>query len=137
MKFISSLAILSAAVLPCLAQSVKVTYVGLYDDPSWPMDSTACSNGVNGLASKWPTLGDIPGYPLVAAIPGLTWNSTLCGTCWDLSYADGVDGTFIAVDAAYSTFNIAEYVFNDFAPGAVQAGSFEATATQVPCEPLA
>ncbi|KAG9315494.1 hypothetical protein JVU11DRAFT_3108 [Chiua virens] len=81
MKFISTLAILSAAVLPCFAQSgnVKVTYVALYDDPSWPMDNTACSNGVNGLASTGPTLGDVSGYSAVAGIPGLTWNSP-CAT---------------------------------------------------------
>ncbi|KAG9315825.1 Cerato-platanin-domain-containing protein [Chiua virens] len=139
MKFIFSLVILSAAVLPSLAQSgtAKVTYVGLYDNPDWPLDSTACSNGDNGLDTKWPTLGDIPGYPLVAGIPGLTWNSPSCGTCWELSYVNDIGVTHTvtvtAVDAAY-TFNLAKSVFMELADAsAVQAGFFEATAAQIPC----
>ncbi|KAG9315824.1 Cerato-platanin [Chiua virens] len=141
MKFISTLAVLSAAVLPSLAQSgsVKVTYVGLYDDPNWSLDSTACSNGANGLDTKWAVLGDIPNFPAVAGIPGLTWNSPLCGTCWELSYDDGANMmhniTVTAVDAAYSTFNVAEDAFTSWAgTSGVAAGSIEATAVQVPCD---
>ncbi|KAI9567406.1 Cerato-platanin [Boletus coccyginus] len=137
MRFIPSLAILSAAVLPCLAQSgtVKVTYDTDYDDPTWPLSKTACSNGVNGLEAKWPTLGDVPSYPAVGGIPGLTWNSTLCGTCWQLQYvANGTTSTvnITAVDSGY-TYNIAETAFSTWAGSSgVAAGFVYATAVQVP-----
>ncbi|KAG6372453.1 Cerato-platanin [Boletus reticuloceps] len=139
MKFISSLAILSAAVLSCLAQSgnVRVTYDNMYDDPNYPLSGTACSNGVNGLENKYPTLGTIPNFPFVGGIPGLTWNSTLCGTCWQLTYI-APDGTIFgveifAVDEAF-TYNIAEEAFTTLAGSAgVAAGAVNATAFQVSC----
>ncbi|KAH0832021.1 Cerato-platanin [Lanmaoa asiatica] len=137
MIFISSLAILAAAALPCFAQSgtVKVTYDTMYDDPTWSLGNTACSNGVNGLESKWPTLGNVPNYPFVGGIPGLTWNSTLCGTCWQLAYLapNGTTSTIAitAVDEAY-TFNIAENAFSTWAGSSgVAAGYVNATAVQV------
>ncbi|KAI9573687.1 Cerato-platanin [Boletus coccyginus] len=138
MKVFSFLAILSAAVLPCLAQggTVKVVYDATYDNPSWPLSGTACSNGANGLQSKWPTLGVIPKFPNVGGIPGLTWNSPLCGTCWQLKYVgpNGATSTIniVAVDAA-GTFNIAKSAFTTWAGSAgVAAGSVTATAVQVP-----
>ena len=42
------------------------------------MSVGACSDGANGLAAKWPTIGDVPNYPYVGgnfAIPG--WNSPM------------------------------------------------------------
>ncbi|KAG9312667.1 Cerato-platanin [Chiua virens] len=139
MKFLSMLAVLSAAVSPSIAQSgsVKVTYDSLYDNPNWSLGNTACSDGPNGLQSKWPTLGVIPGYPAVGGIPGLTWNSPLCGTCWQLSYVDSANMAhhikITAVDAAF-TFNLAEDAFAGWAgPSGVAAGSIAATAVQVPC----
>ncbi|KAG6380219.1 Cerato-platanin [Boletus reticuloceps] len=139
MKFISSLAILFAAVLPCLAQSgsVRVTYDNTYDNPKWPLSGTACSNGVNGLETKYPTLGNIPNFPFVGGIPGLTWNSTLCGTCWQLTYvAPGGAKTSVkifAVDESF-TYNIAEEAFTALAGSAgVAAGSVKATAVKVSC----
>ena len=136
MMFITSLVLLSSAILPCFAQSgnVRVTYNTLYDDPSWPLSSTACSNGVNGLENKWPTLGDVPNYPFVAGIPGLVWNSTLCGTCWQLEYdANGTKSliTVIAVDEA-GTFDVAEAAFSSWLGNSgVAAGAVNATATQL------
>jgi hypothetical protein len=137
MRFIPSLAILSAAVLPCLAQSrtTRVTYDSTYDISTWPLTSTACSNGVNGLTAKWPTLGKIPNFPFLGGIPVLTWNSTLCGTCWQLVYVapSGTTQsiTITAVDAAYS-FNIGKGAFTALAGSAgVAAGSVVATAVQL------
>ncbi|KAF8555729.1 hypothetical protein OG21DRAFT_1410378, partial [Imleria badia] len=68
----------------------------------------ACSNGVNGLEGKWPTLGDVPDNSFLGGIPGFTWNSTLCGTYWQLEYEAPTNiMTIIAVDAA-GTFDITE-----------------------------
>ena len=134
MKLIPSLAILSAAVLPCLGTS-KVTYDATYDNPNWPLSGTACSNGVNGLEAKWPTLGKIPNFPFVGGIPGLSWNSPLCGTCWQLSYVapngTTVTTTITAVDSSQD-FNIGKTAFTAWAGSSgIAAGSVIATATQV------
>ena len=135
MRLIPSLAILSSAVLPCLAYTrrARATYDYIYNNPNWALSNTACSNGVNGLEDKWPTLRDVPNYPFVGGVPGLTWNSTLCGTCWRLDY-DAPNGTInimkiIAVDAA-GTFNIAEAAFRTWAgSGGVDAGAVNTIAT--------
>ncbi|KAH0832011.1 Cerato-platanin [Lanmaoa asiatica] len=126
MMFISSLA---------QSGTVKVTYDALYDNPALSLGNTVCSGGVNGLESKWPTLGNVPNYPFVGGIPGLTWNSPLCGTCWQLSYLapDGTTSTIAitAVDEAYA-FNIAENAFIAWAGSSgVTAGYVYATAVQV------
>lgn len=139
MKFTAVLGALAAFVVPqvALAQStVKVTYDLNYKNSTVPLNSTACSNGVNGLETRgYPTLGSLPTYPNTTGIPGLTWNSTLCGSCWTLSYtfSNGTTTkvTVTAVDAA-STFNMAPQPFGFLAGiDGYEAGSVQATAIQV------
>ncbi|KAF9221103.1 Cerato-platanin [Gyrodon lividus] len=135
MKFTTILTALAIFALPTLAETVGVTYDTFYDDPNTSLGNTACSNGVNGLQAKYPTLGSIPNYPNVGGIPGLTWNSTLCGSCWQLTYteANGQTNTIniVAVDEAY-TFNLSLDAMNTLTGGiAVQKGSVNATAVQV------
>ncbi|KAL4063295.1 Cerato-platanin [Scleroderma yunnanense] len=139
MKFTTIIGTLAAFLVPqvALAQStVKVTYDYNYMNATFPLNSTACSNGVNGLVTRgYPTLGSLPSFPNVGGIPGLTWNSTLCGTCWTLSYTftngTTTEVTITAVDAA-STFNLSPQAFGHLG-GSVgyEAGSVEAIATQV------
>ncbi|EGN96310.1 hypothetical protein SERLA73DRAFT_170704 [Serpula lacrymans var. lacrymans S7.3] len=136
MKFTSAIALLAAFASPALATLVNVTYDQTYDNPSTSLASTACSNGVNGLETKgYTTLGSLPSFPYIGGIPGLTWNSTLCGTCWKLAY-DPANGTaasinILAVDAAF-TYNIALEAMNNLTSGqAVALGKVQATATQV------
>ena len=134
MRFIPTLAILSATVFARLAQSgtVRVTYDTLYDNPTWPLSSTACSSA---LGREWPTLGAVPNYPFLGGIPGLTWASPLCGTCWQLKYVASNGTTSIinitAVDTAY-TYNISKVAFSTWAGSSgVAAGSVTATAAQL------
>ncbi|KAI6099556.1 Cerato-platanin [Pisolithus croceorrhizus] len=137
MKFVSAIIALAAFSLPVFAgQSVEVTYNTIYDDPNTPLSETACSNGVNGLETKgYNTLGEIPKFPYVGGIPGLTWNSTECGSCWELSYT-GASGTtttiaVTGVDGAWS-FNLSLEAMNALTGGIAEAkGTVTATATQV------
>ena len=139
MKFTAIFSALAALSLPwvALAQStVKVTYDVYYKNSTFPLESTACSNGVNGLVTRgYPTLGSLPTYPNTTGLPGLTWNSTLCGTCWTVTYtfSNGTttEVTVTAIDAA-DTFNMSPQAFGYLAGiDGYEAGSVEATATQV------
>jgi hypothetical protein len=89
MKFTTLLTTLVIFALPALADSAKVTYSTFYDNPNTFLGITACSNGANELQAKYPTLGSIPHFPYVGGIPGLTWNSPKCGSCWQLTYTEG------------------------------------------------
>ncbi|KAI6110971.1 Cerato-platanin [Pisolithus croceorrhizus] len=138
MKFVSAIIALAAFSLPVFAaESVEVTYNTIYDDPNTPLSATACSNGVNGLETKgYNTLGEIPNFPYVGGIPGLTWNSTECGSCWELSYTDASGTTttitVTGVDGAWS-FNLSLEAMNALTGGIAEAkGTVTATATQVP-----
>ncbi|KAG2155973.1 Cerato-platanin-domain-containing protein [Suillus bovinus] len=108
-----------------------VTYDPVYRNPNSSLVNVACSNGANGLLTKgYTTFGSIPSFPNIGGVPGATWNSWLCGTCWSLQYTTpGGNQTTIfitAVDAAY-TFNISPQAFSNltnstsFEPGKVTA----------------
>src|SRR5438477_13091199 len=60
-----------------------VAYNDIFDNSSYLMTDVACSNGNNGLISKycWNTLGDIPLRPNagLGAFPCSKWNSTKVG----------------------------------------------------------
>ncbi|SRR6266436_1106768 len=62
----------------------KVTWDGVYDESYHSMHTTACSDGANGLESKYPTFGDVPGFPYIGGADFIEWNSTECGSCWRL-----------------------------------------------------
>ncbi|KAF9221641.1 Cerato-platanin [Gyrodon lividus] len=135
MKFTTLLTTLAIFALPTLAGAVEVTYNTIYDNPDTSLGITACSNGVNGLQEKYPTLGSISHFPYVGGIPGLTWNSKQCGSCWQLTYteASGQKNTIniVAVDGAFS-FNLSLEAMNVLTGGiAVQKGTVSATAVQV------
>ncbi|KAI6030945.1 Cerato-platanin [Pisolithus orientalis] len=137
MKFISVIVALAAVALPAFAEgSVEVTYNTIYDNPNTPLSITACSNGANGLQTKgYDTLGELPSFPYVGGIPGLTWNSPDCGSCWQLSYTDASGTTrtitVTGVDGAWS-FNLSLEAMNALTGGIAQEkGTVTATATQV------
>lgn len=39
------------------------------------MSTVTCSDGPNGLMSKYPTQGALPGFPNIGGVPGVGWNS--------------------------------------------------------------
>ncbi|KIM61991.1 hypothetical protein SCLCIDRAFT_120765 [Scleroderma citrinum Foug A] len=137
MKFTTVFVALATFSLHAFALNgpVEVTYNTIYDNPDTPLSATACSNGDNGLQTKgFQTLGDLPTFPFVGGIPGLTWNSPYCGSCWQLSYTSGTTTNTVyvtAVDGAWS-FNLSQEAMDTLTGGlAVEKGTVTAVATQV------
>ncbi|KAG1751210.1 Cerato-platanin-domain-containing protein [Suillus lakei] len=88
----------------CSQYPADVTYDPVYSNP-------------NGLLTKgYTTFASIPSFPNIGGIPGATWNSALCGTCWSVKYtAPGGAQTTIyitAVDAAV-TYTVSPLTFSN------------------------
>ncbi|KAI8953346.1 EC5 protein [Xylaria longipes] len=111
-----------------------VAYDQGYDDAGRSLTAVACSDGVNGLMTRygWQTQGQIPRFPYIGAVAAVAgWNSAACGTCWQLKY-NGRTINVLAVDHAGAGFNIALKAMNDLTNGqAVALGRVDATAVQV------
>ncbi|CAI4215307.1 unnamed protein product [Parascedosporium putredinis] len=116
MKFSAFTSIIALATS---ASAVSVGYDQGFDDGSRSMLSVACSDGSNGLASRFPTQGNLLG--------SLT---SECGSCWKLTY-NNKSIYVLAIDRA-SSFNIALGAMNDLTNGnAVGLGRVEAAVEQV------
>ena len=124
-----------------------------YDDGSRSLTAVSCSDGQNGLITRygWQTQGQIPKFPYIGAAAAVEgWNSAnvsfltppqindmtdneQCGTCWRLTYpGSGKSITVLAVDHAGAGFNIALDALNDLTNGqGTQLGRVEADAVQV------
>ncbi|KAK7456499.1 hypothetical protein VKT23_010749 [Stygiomarasmius scandens] len=138
MKFFTVLS--SAAVLlPALAGAVQLQYDNTYDNRNGAMSSVACSDGVNGLITRfgWQTFGNIPRFPHIGAAAAVAgWNSAQCGTCWKLSYTNANSVTksinVLAIDHAGAGFNVAQAAMDELTGGqAVALGRVDVTAAQV------
>lgn len=114
------------------AFAVRAGYDTTYDDAGAFMNNVACSDGSNGLASRFPTFGSVPTFPNIggaSAIGG--WNSPQCGTCWQLTY-EGRSIFVTAIDHADDGFNLSQQALNTLTNGrAVEVGVVDVTATQV------
>ncbi|KAF2497813.1 Epl1 protein [Lophium mytilinum] len=131
MKFTTTLSTLAALALS--ASAVTVSYDTGYDDGSRSLNVVSCSDGSNGLETKygWKIQDDIPNFPNVGGFDGIAgWNSAQCGACYALTYAaTGKTIYVLAIDHAASGWNIAEAALNDLTNGqAVQLGRIDATA---------
>ncbi|KAI0400441.1 eliciting plant response-like protein [Xylaria palmicola] len=126
--------LLSVLSLAAATSAITVAYDQGYDDAGRSMTAVACSDGPNGLTTRygWTTQGQIPRFPNIGAAAAVGgWNSAACGTCWSLSY-NGRTVHVLAVDHAGAGFNIALRAMNDLTNGqAVALGRVEAAATQV------
>ncbi|OCK80793.1 heat-stable 19 kDa antigen precursor [Lepidopterella palustris CBS 459.81] len=136
MRFSSVLASLAlgASALSLSAQAITVSYDKGYDDGSRSMTAVACSDGANGLITKygWQTQGAIPVFPYIGGYQGVAgWNSDQCGTCWSLTY-NSKTIYVLAIDHTLNGFNIAEEAMNDLTNNnAEQFGRVDAAYTQV------
>ncbi|KAG2351477.1 Cerato-platanin [Suillus spraguei] len=120
MKFSFAAALLSVFALPALLSRAISANTSL--------SSVACSNGLHHF-------GSLPTFPRIGGIPNATWNSTLCGTCWNLKYT-AANGSYqsiniTAVDAA-DTFNLSEEASEELTNSTVvAAGKVAVNATQI------
>lgn len=124
-------ALFSIAVLPIIS-ALTVSYDGIYDVSSTSLTAVACSDGANGLITKgYTTFGSLPKFPYIGGAPAVTgWNSTGCGTCWQLTY-NGKSINVLAIDVA-ADFNIALKAMNDLTNNQAEAlGRVPITASQV------
>ncbi|KAH6686972.1 EC5 protein [Plectosphaerella plurivora] len=126
--------ILAALSLTAAASAASVSYDTGYDDGSRPLTSVSCSDGANGLITRygWQNQGQVKGFPYIGGADAIAgWNSNQCGTCWQLTY-NGKSINILAIDHAGSGFNIALDAMNALTNGqAVSLGRVDATATQV------
>jgi len=122
------------AVALANATTVSVSYDNTYDNGAGEMTSVACSDGPNGLITKygWTTFSQIPKFPHIggsSTIPG--WDAATCGQCFALTYK-GKTIHVLAIDTAPSGMNIAEEAMNKLTNGqAEQLGRVTATIKKV------
>lgn len=126
--------------LPAFGITSYVTWDATYGNPDGSIDSVSCSNGLNGLLSQgYTTFSSLPSFPNIGGVPGNSWNSTLCGSCWGLKYTAPTGGQttvyITAVDDSY-TFNISPQAFDaltngtGFAAGKVEVRAIQVSASQ-------
>lgn len=117
-----------------LSSHKLVSYDPGYDQASRSLTAVACSDGKNGLITRygWQTQGNIPKFPNIGGAQAIAgWNSASCGTCWKLTYK-GKSINVLAIDHAAAGFNIALNAMNTLTNGqAVKLGRVDATATQI------
>ncbi|KAL0580385.1 hypothetical protein V5O48_001630 [Marasmius crinis-equi] len=128
MKFFSStIASAILTLLPAIS-AVQLQYDAAYDNSGQSMNTVACSDGSNGLASRYSTFGSVPSRVAAADVIG-GWNSPNCGACFRLSYTSG--GTtrsinVVAVDVAGSGFNVGKNAMDELTNGqAVALGKID------------
>ncbi|GES57155.1 allergenic cerato-platanin Asp F13 [Aspergillus terreus] len=134
MKTAAATLALLGALLPAASaqQSVSVSYDERYDVSGSSMNTVSCSDGANGLVTKYPTFGSVPNFPHIGGSPTIAgWNSANCGKCYQLTY--GSKSIYVtAIDAAPGGFNIALSAMNDLTGGqAVNLGRVQATYQEV------
>ena len=117
---------------PAPAQKYKVTYDPIYDNPSGSMNAVSCSDGQNGLASRFPLFGDVPNFPHIGGAFNIVWNSTHCGDCWVLTNpANNASINFTAIDFTGTGFNIAQEAFEELNGGKTGTGTLQVKAHTV------
>ncbi|EKG19600.1 Cerato-platanin [Macrophomina phaseolina MS6] len=137
MQFSTILASLASMV--AMTSAVSVSYDAGYDDAGRALTAVSCSDGVNGLITKygWQTQGAIPRFPHIGGAPDIAgWNSAnaslLLLHCYSLTY-NGKTIYVLGIDAAPGGFNLATAAMNELTNGqAVALGRVEATSAQVP-----
>ncbi|KAJ2968038.1 hypothetical protein NQ176_g9372 [Zarea fungicola] len=124
---------LGALVATAIA-TTAVSYDTGYDDGSRTLAVTSCSDGDNGLITRyhWQTQNQIPRFPFIGGAQAVAgWNSPSCGTCWSLQY-QGRNITVLAVDHSGDGFNIGLHAMNELTGGrGVEVGRVKAEATPV------
>ncbi|KAM3499850.1 hypothetical protein MY10362_006926 [Beauveria mimosiformis] len=126
--------IFSLAALASAVMGTTVSYDTGYDDGSRSLTKVACSDGDNGLISRyhWQSQGQIPHFPYIGGAQAIGgWNSPECGTCWKVE-AKGRSITVLAIDSAVKGINIGLHALNDLTGGrGVEVGRVEAQVTKV------
>ena len=114
------------------APADRATFDPVYDNPRGSLNTVACSNGPNGLVTKYPTFNDVPTFPFIGGAPGVTWNSPNCGLCWELTNVATNKRIFIiAIDGA-ATWNLGKRAFRTLNGGRIGRGVIDVVANEAP-----
>jgi len=104
--------------IPPTPDPLRAVFSSRFDNPDGSMETVACSNGVNGLETKFPTFGDIPSFPFIGGAFDIFWNSTNCGSCWNVSNPEtGVSIQMTAINVAGVGFNLSPTAFDNLTNG--------------------
>ena len=116
-----------------VASAVHVRYDNTYDEHKGSLSTVACSTGANGLVTKgFHTFGSLPSFPNLCAAQAARWNSTACGSCWQITHGEeSVNVT--AVDHAGDGFNLSLEAMKKLTGGddAEVPGVIDAHATEI------
>ncbi|KAF2763357.1 snodprot1 [Pseudovirgaria hyperparasitica] len=127
--------LVSVLALAASATAVSVSFDNVYDSSSTPLANTQCSDGANGLITRygWTTLGQVPKFPNVGgAGPVQSWNSANCGKCYKLTYGSQSVNVLAVDGTTDGSFNIAQAAMNTLTNGqAAQLGRVEAGVEEV------
>ncbi|KAF9032863.1 Cerato-platanin [Hymenopellis radicata] len=137
MKFTSVIA-LTFTLIPAFTLADTLGYDNNYGVGSNSLATVACSDGANGLLTKgFTTFDSLPTFPFIASASAVGgWNSTNCGTCWELTYTNAAGAqssiTVTAVDHADAGFYTSQAALDNLTDGhAVEFGIVTVTASQV------
>ena len=117
---------------PNMPSPLRATYDATFNNRADSLNNVACSNGPNGLVSRFPTLGDIPNFPFIGGAFDVVWNSPNCGGCWNITNpTTGSSVQITAIDTAGSGFNIAQEAFEKLNGGQIGQGVVDVVANKV------
>lgn len=128
-----STTVISLVTFFSVVSAVNVGYDSTYDNAEGSLTTVACSDGENGMITKgFTTFGSLPTFPNIGAAQAVGgWNSTACGTCWQILY-EQQSITVIAIDRADNGFVVSRGAMNSLTNGQAQnLGIINAQATQV------
>ncbi|KAF5022394.1 hypothetical protein F66182_5534 [Fusarium sp. NRRL 66182] len=120
--------VLSALALTSAVSATTISYDTGYDNKARPLTAVSCSDGTNGLITKygWRTQGNIP-TPYVAGVHNIAgWNSPNCGKCYRVQYR-GRQIHVLGIDHAAAGLNIGLDAMNALTNGqGAQLGRIDA-----------
>jgi len=114
MKFFAAL-----IALPCVALAATLSWDTTFDNNGTSLTTVACSDGMNGLITRgFTTFGSLKNFPNIGAVPAIMdWNSSSCGTCWNVTYTNGQGGqksiNVLGIDIGHGNFNVAKAAMNN------------------------
>lgn len=131
MKFSAAItSVISLALTSTLVSAgqvpTQIAYDPTYDDASLSLTKVACSDGANGLITKYhyQTLGNLPKFPYVAASSQVAgWNSPQCSRCFGLTvgknviFVAAVDHAGPVSPSTGAAFNIGKTAFDILSDG--------------------
>jgi hypothetical protein len=115
-----------------VSTTISTSYDETYDVKTASLNTVSCSDGSHGLAAKYPTFGDLPGFPFIGGVSAIAgWNDANCGSCWTLTF-NGTSINVLAIDHASGGDNLSLEAMDALTKGqAKHFGRIESTAVQV------